>query len=445
MSERWRTSKLLTRLGQVWDRLGGSYWFFPAAMALGAALLSFAAIALDLRLADDWESKMGWVFQNKPEGARTLLATVAGSMIGVAGVTFSITTASVTQAAQQFGPRLISNLMRDRGNQIVLGTFVATFVYCLMVLRTVQSSGQTLEAFVPQLSIMIALVLALASLGGLIYFLHHVPEMTNVSNLVAGVGQELSRKLRTLGQADDQSKPAVDLPPDFEDGARGIPSRCAGYIGSIDEEALASLAQERDLVLVLRCLPGRFIRESEPLVLAWPAVRAGCDLDADVRDTFTIGPERTPSQDVLFLADELVEVAARALSPSMNDPFTAMSCMDWLGNALTMSARNPPPAAIRSGKNGHLRFWGNRTTFSELLDRTFGRLRFYVQSDRTANLHLLDVLASLSKELRAPEQRHAVATLVRDLRTGAESASRHPEDVKAVELRHRGLEDRLMT
>jgi uncharacterized membrane protein len=109
------------RVLSVWQSLRGSYWFLPAVMAVGAGVLSFATIALDARLGDDWAEKIGWLYQNKAQGARNLLATVAGSMIGVAGVTFSIAIAAVMQAAQNFGPRLIVNFMRDRGNQVVLG------------------------------------------------------------------------------------------------------------------------------------------------------------------------------------------------------------------------------------------------------------------------------------------------------------------------------------
>jgi uncharacterized membrane protein len=164
---------------RLWDRLRGSYWFLPALMAAGAVALSFAAVALDARLGDDWAEGIGWFHQNKAEGARNLLATVAGSMIGVAGLTFSIAIAAVMQAAQNFGPRLIVNFMRDRGNQVVLGTFVATFVYCLMVLRTVQGASEGTAAFVPHLSVLIGVVLALASLGVLIYFPHPVTSLSS--------------------------------------------------------------------------------------------------------------------------------------------------------------------------------------------------------------------------------------------------------------------------
>ena len=190
------------------DGLRSSYWFIPSVMALGAIVLSFVTTAIDGRIGPGWIERVSWLYANKPDGARGLLSTVAGSMIGVAGVTFSITIASVVYASGQYGPRLLTNFMSDRGNQVTLGTFIATFLYCLLVLRTIRAadeasgaanpSGDVVGAFVPHVAIVTALVLALASVGVLIFFIHHVPESIHVSHVIAGVGRDLSEKIEKL-------------------------------------------------------------------------------------------------------------------------------------------------------------------------------------------------------------------------------------------------------
>src|SRR5690606_21331888 len=160
-----------------------------------------------------WINELGWLNPNTPEGARSLLATIAGSMITVVGVTFSITIAAVAYAASQLGSYLLGNFMRDTSNQFTLGTFIATFVYCLLVLRTIQGAGEgdrDAEIFVPHLAIVGALALGLASLGVLIFFFHHVPVSIQASEVIAQLGRELESRLLTLFPSHVGEEPPED-------------------------------------------------------------------------------------------------------------------------------------------------------------------------------------------------------------------------------------------
>lgn len=181
---------------KVFLDLRASYWFIPACMTLAAIILSMLMTWLDANYAANWMRDFQWLTASRTDGARSVLNVIAGSTIGVAGVTFSITIVAVSFASANFGPRLIANFMRDRGNQITLGTFIGTYVYCLMVLRTVRDASapnieNSFQAFVPHFSVLAALVLALSSVAVLIYFIHHVPESLNVENLAAKVGRQL--------------------------------------------------------------------------------------------------------------------------------------------------------------------------------------------------------------------------------------------------------------
>jgi uncharacterized membrane protein len=177
------------RLLNVWNQVHTSFWFVPTVMAVAAALLSFLALDLDRLVGEKFAQSMGFIWSGGAQGARSLLSTIAGSMITVAGTVFSITIVALTLASSQFGPRLLRNFVRDTGNQITLGTFTATFLYCILILRTIRAQDE--GAFVPYISVTIGVGLAVASLGVLIYFVHHVSITIQAENLIARVGREL--------------------------------------------------------------------------------------------------------------------------------------------------------------------------------------------------------------------------------------------------------------
>ncbi|HZD54868.1 MAG TPA: DUF2254 family protein, partial [Candidatus Aquicultoraceae bacterium] len=181
------------RLRNLWTRAWSSFWFIPLVMTAAAAAAAVALVELDRRLPAPGGGRFGWIFGGGVEGARALLQVVAGSMITVAGVVFSITIVALSLTSQQYGPRLLGKFMRDTGNQVVLGTFVSTFAYCLLVLRTIQGGGDA-AGFVPHAAVALALLLALAGVAVLIYFIHHTSSSIRADNLVSRVGRELERE-----------------------------------------------------------------------------------------------------------------------------------------------------------------------------------------------------------------------------------------------------------
>ena len=420
-------SPVRAHLLDFWDTLRSSYWFIPSLMAVGAIVLSVVTTVADGRVGPDWIDGVSWLYANKPEGARTLLSTVAGSMIGVAGVTFSITIASVVYASGQYGPRLLSNFMRDTGNQVTLGTFIATFLYGLLVLRTIRTadegsgganpSGDLAGAFVPHIAILVGLVLALASIAVLIYFIHHVPDSIHVSNVIAGIGRELAARVdqtfpEPLARAQGAARAMhangqADLPADFFDGATRVEAHGTGYVPSLDARALFDVAEAHGLVLRLRARPGDFVSEGEAFALVHGD--ADDDIRRQLRGSFVLGRSRTPLQDVRFLINELVEIAARALSPGVNDPFTAMSCLDWLGAALKKMAGRDFPSEARFSEDGTLRLVARPTTYADLVSGVFGQLRPYVSADRNAALHALKVIG----EVAGPTESQAARAVLR--------------------------------
>ena len=449
------------RLLAYWDDLRSSYWFIPSVMAVAAFGLSFATVYADGRVGADWIDSVPWLYANKPDGARQLLSTVAGSMIGVAGVTFSITIASVVYASGQYGPRLLTNFMADRGNQVTLGTFIATFLYCVLVLRTIRAadegfgganpSGDAVGPFVPHIALATALALALCSIGVFIYFIHHVPESIHVSNVIAGVGHELERKIDVLyperigrdaptdaARQSDDVRTAVS--EGFFDHAAPVLSARSGYLQGIDAQALLDLATAHDLLLRVRFRPGDFVSEGDPLVHAGASGAAEALSDeavGEVRDAFVFGRQRTARQDARFLVNELVEIAARALSPGVNDPFTAMSCLDWLGTALKRLADRDFPGAERFDDAGALRIVAAPTVYREFVGHVFAQLRPYLASDRNAALHALKTIGEVAGRATDADQRAALRHQADALLEGAEATLTVEADKQSIRERHR--------
>lgn len=424
-----------------WDSLRSSFWFVPAAMACLAVALAVAAVELDKAVGDDWLERLGWSYSGGAEGASLLLGTVAGSMIAIAGTVFSMTLVAMSLASSQLGPRLLRNFMRDTANQVVLGTFVATFVYCLLVLRTIRRADEV--AFVPHLSVSIGVMLAMVSIGVLIYFIHHVSVSIQADVVVARVGHELEDGIGRLfpgqlGQPGSETSNApreASLPAAFEREALPVGALEDGYLQLIDADALMELASQEDLLLRLERRPGHYLVHGQALVMVWPGERVTEALVDQLNDAFVFGNQRTATQDVEFSFLQLVEIAVRALSPGINDPFTAVACVDRLGSALSRLARCDMPSPLRFDAEGRLRLVAPGATFAGIVDLAFNQIRQNARSNPAVAIRMLDAIAQIAGHVQHPQdtaclQRHA-DMIVR----GAREAVPEANDVLAVEGR----------
>lgn len=383
------------KLSKLWDTLRSSYWFLPGLMAVASMVLAFSMLALDQ--ADTVKTgELSWIYRGGPEGARGLLSAVASSMVTVAATAFSITIVALQLAASNFGPRLLRNFMQDTGNQLVLGTFIATFLYCLLVLRTIH--GEDYNLFVPQLSVTIGIVLAVASIGVLIYFIHHASTIIQASHVIAGVAEELDEVIDRLfpeemGQSKLGEDQQITLPKDFDVQTCPIKSLHDGYLQIIDDQLLLKLAVQHNLLLCLKLKPGEFVVQGKPLLLAYPGERMNSKLVNQVNQAFVLGKERTETQDIEFPINQLVEIALRALSPGINDPFTAIRCIDRLGAALTKLVQRPIPSAYRYDNTFKLRVIAAPVSFETLVDSAFSQIRRYAASDVAVTIRLLQAIA----------------------------------------------------
>ncbi|HYR29184.1 MAG TPA: DUF2254 domain-containing protein [Thermoanaerobaculia bacterium] len=392
----------MMRLRAWWEYLRGTYWAVPSAMAMAAVVLSFGMIQLDEAVTAALLDRLSWVYTGGPEGARAVLSTIAGSMITVAGVTFSITIVALTLASQQFGPRLLRNFLRDLGNQIVLGTFVSTFLYCLLVLRTIRGTDDS--EFVPHLAVTLGVVLAMLSLGVLIFFIHHVATSIQASRIIAKVASDLEVAANhlfpdRLGQADtdvtEDAGPAAFVSAGAGD-SRTVRATMAGYVQAIDGERLMAVAREQDVSLRLHVKPGAFVRNGTVLMTVCASTFRDKWTDGPFRSVVIVGAERTGTQDIEFFINQLVELAVRALSPGINDPATARSCIDRLEQALCNLASRRFPSPIREDAEHTPRVFACSVTFATLIDSAFSEIGRYGQSSVSVTGRLLEAIRNIS-------------------------------------------------
>lgn len=385
-------------------RIRSSYWFLPLLMVTGAVFGAALVLSLDRRygasVLPDWR----WLVVTEPSAARSLLATIAGSMMTVAGVTFSLTLLAVSHASAQLGPGLIPQFMRDRGNQFSLGVFNATFLFCLLILLAVSgTSGGAVPAFVPRLGVAAALALAVLSVLVLVYFVHHVAEQLNVDRVLAQIVHDACVCHRSLFPENIGKRTARPLryPTDFEEAALSVYLNTAGgYLRVIDGESLFELANAKDLLIKLEVEPGQHLTEGSRIarVYRYDADATDAELDAGepLRAVLTLGPDRTQEQDPQFTLLQLCEIAGRALSPGINDPLTACRAMDALERALlSLFGRSEPDPARRSS-NGRLRLVTPGQPFRRCAQSVNDLLLQFVSGDFRASLRLVRLCEALA-------------------------------------------------
>lgn len=410
-------------------------------MVAGAILLAVVTVTVDEKMSDEWLGDGAWIYTGSAEGASTILGTIAGSMITVAGVVFSLTLVVLTLTSSQFGPRLLRNFMSDAVNQVVIGTFVSTFLYCLLVLRTIRHEGPS--EFVPHLSVTVSVLLALASVGVLIFFIHHVAVSIQADEVVSRVSSELRSGINRLfpeeiGQEKRElpvTRCEPGLPENFDRDAASVTATRDGYLQLVDSETLMELAEENDVVLQLVFRPGHYVVDGSQLLRIWPADRATEKFAKEANSAFVLGNRRTPVQDIEFAVSQLVEVAVRALSPGINDPFTAISCVDRLSSALSRIAQREMPSSVRYDKNGIVRIVAPATSFAAITDAAFNQIRQNARTTASVTIRLLEAIADIAKVTTRDEDRNALRRHAEMIARGAREGLPEEADREVVEER----------
>ena len=380
------------RLRNLFEALRSSLWFIPMLLLSGAVVLAVGLVEVDSNISRERLADWPRLFGAGAEGSRGLLSAIASSMITVAGVTFSITVVALTLASGQYTSRILRNFMRDRANQVVLGVFVGVFAYCLVVLRTIRGGDE--GAFVPSVAVLVAMLLAFAAIGFLIFFIHHIAASIQATSIIEAVAGETLDAVDRLFPAEigGGAEPVGEA---TEAGLTAltwvvIPSRKTGYVRGVDADALFDVARAQDVVVRMETRLGEFVIEGSPLVSV-----AGNQPDEEsilrLNAAYAVGRDRTVQQDPAYGIRQLVDIALKALSPGINDTTTAINCVDYLGAILALLAARPVIAPIRSDGN-QLRLITRGPTFAGLLAEALDQIRQNAEGNVAVLTRLLQIL-----------------------------------------------------
>ncbi|MEY9844790.1 DUF2254 domain-containing protein [Streptacidiphilus sp. MAP5-3] len=427
------------------ERLRTNLWLVPALEAAVAAVLFAGTLKLDRVAYNGGLHFPSWVLSGSADGARQVLSTIAAAVITVAGLVFSITIVALTLASTQFGPRMLRNFIRDRGTQLTLGTFVATFLYTMLVLVAISPGPH--GDFVPHLSVTVALALTLADLAMLIYFINHIARVIQLPHVIADIARELARAIEQEGAGDAVGvggrerglSPRELLERMATEGAPVLTPE-PGYLQYLRHDRLIAIAHESHAVVHLLNRPGHFLVQGSPLALVWPP-EAAPKVEAGLDRGQVTGPYRTLTQDISFGVDQLVEIAIRALSAAVNDTFTALTCIDWLGECLCRIGPGWHQQRVHRDTEGYVRLIAYQASYERLVQRAFEKIRQGGVGMPAVMIRQLDALTKLMERATTPD-RHDLLLEQADLIIASCNAS-VPEaaDREDVMRRYRALQE----
>jgi len=379
------------RTGRVRRRvrlLLAPFWVVPAVWAVGALAIGLALPLLEKA----GENPAPLLFQGGVDSARAVLSTTAGAMISVTGLVFSITIVVLQLASSQFSPRVLGTFLESRVTQHTLGVFVASFLYSLAVLRSIVDLGAG-EA--PAISVTLSFLFVLGSVGMFLAFIHHITRSISVANIIRRVGDE-SRTL--LERSLDRREGLPASPPELAapEGQTVVVARRSGYLDALDIARLTRHASERDARIELLVPLGSFVPEGGPLALV--AGPGDNDWDATVDDAVSLRNERSMEQDLTFGFRRLVDIAERALSPGINDPTTAVQCVDEMHDLLRRLVTQGPVVGVHVDHDDVPRVLVREVSFSQYLDLAVDEVAHYgrdgIQIPARLHLMLTDLLAA---------------------------------------------------
>lgn len=422
----------MVRLKALWLDMRDSLWLVPALITLAAAGLAVLLVNInDLILRGLDPTTRWWAFGGSAEGAAGVLSAIASGIITVTGVVFSVTIVALQLASSQFTPRVLRQFTADRANQVVLGVFIGTFTYTLLVQRTLRS-GNGIPEFVPNVAVTGAVILALVSIGFLIFFINHAARSIQASVIIDTVTRDTLEAIHDVFP--DVSAPGVnallsadELTAGRPDAPRSVAVRKAGYIQSIDEGSLAQIARQRQLLVRMDVEVGRYVLPGDDVMSVWPAEDVAGDDEAALCDALVLGLERTKHRDPKFGVIELMDIAVKAMSPSVNDPTTALNAIDRLGEILldfacrrrgdhtVMSADGRPLVVIR------------RPQLADTAGIAFDQIRHYASGNPTVAIALVRLLGRLAR-LSPPDSRDEFLEHLHEVKHSADARITDLED-----------------
>ena len=345
----------MNKLRQRWSNLRSSFWFMPSLIVVDSIVVALALIEADSAWGDHLRAQWPRLFGVGAEGGRQILSTLAGSMMTVMGITFSMTLLALTLASSQYTSRILRNFMRSRVTQVTLGIFAGIFVYCLIVLRTIHGGE---AEFVPSLAVFFAFVMAIGGVGVLIFFIHHIASSIQASSIIASISHETIAAIERLFpekpghgpeevEGQEQALRSLDKRTWY-----AVPAAVSGYIQSVDNDALLGLARDNKTIVRMERGIGAFVVQNTALASLALTYPPDQEMTAALNGAYSISRQRTVEQDPAFGIRQIVDMALKALSPGVNDSSTAVMCVDYLTAILArLTVQQFPPLRRYDGES----------------------------------------------------------------------------------------------
>lgn len=389
----------------LWDNLRSSFWFLPLLMVASSIVFASILIEADSVGVNQWLSQWPRLFGAEAEGARQMLSTLAGSMMTIMGVTFSMTLLALVLASGQYTSRILRNFMRSRVTQVTLGVFASIFAYSLIVLRTIRSSAGV-EEFVPSLAVFFAFLMSLVGVVVLIYFIHHIASSIQASSIIASVAEETNASIDRLFPTKtdverEQTEDRRQLLDDLDNRVwYPVPAATSGYVQSVNIDTLLRLAEVDKTIVRMEQGMGDFVVQDTTLVslaLTYPPEQKVVNA---LNAAYVISRHRTVEQDPAFGISQIVDMAVKALSPGVNDTSTAVMCVDYLTSIMArLTGRQFPILHRYEGEA--LRLVIIAPSFEELLAEAFDQIRSNAEVNVTILVRILgafDTIGSLTNK-----------------------------------------------
>ena len=420
----------MSKLKQLLSNLRSSFWFVPLLILAFSIALAIALVQSHFTASSQWLARWPRLFGASAEGSRQMLSTIAGSMMTVVGVTFSMTLVALALASSQYTSRILRNFMGDRVTQVVLGVFSGVFAYCLIVLRTIRSGD--VGGFVPSLAVFFAMVLAMIGIGVLIFFIHHIADSIQASSIIAEVADETITAIDMLfpekiGHEPMDSQENQTGLPQAERNWQAVPARRNGYIQSVDIAALLSLARKHKTVVRMEIGIGHFVVQNETLASLTLEGPLEKDIIAALQTAYSINRHRTVHQDCAFGIRQIVDIALRALSPGINDTTTAVMCLNYLTAILARLATRGTPSSCRY-EDGELRIIAIGQTFASLVAESFDQIRGSANGNVAIMIQMLGSIQTIASLTASPGRRQILLEQAQWITELAERTIESPHD-----------------
>ena len=384
---------------QLRSKITDSFWFTPLVMGAAGLLLAQTMLFVDRWLMNQgMDLPLGGM---GADGGRGILIAIAGSVLGVAATSFSITTSVLATASSTYGPRLVRNFMADNRNQFVLGSFGASFLYSLIVLRAVRDANDIGAAFVPGVAINFAILFGILNVVLLIYFIHHIADSIQISTLISRVRDDLIRSIESLYSLEEKGNGKLNggnhaMPtrdrfsealPDAE--PYHIRTQMDGFVTWIDYQAMVRLALQHDAIVKMLVQPGDYVFRGMVIAHSWQ--RDGQEDRDWPLDGINTAQTRTPYQDIRYAVQQPVDIAIRALSPGVNDPYTAINAIRGLASGITRLVVRENADAVLFDDDLQPRLHTKTITIEHMLDSVFRTLRGYVIGSVDATMAVIEL------------------------------------------------------